>query len=366
MRAMKEQNANMAILQKRAEMAEKHSAEARVELAEMRENLADQAFVSSLPGVPLTTGDPMRAHSVDVPVYHSASDPLDGPPHVGPDADYGVFMRDAAGAKDIDLGPALDEGGTFLPVIGTADDLGGALGRGMGMGAAAGSAGGRSTIRASATFDDGASMKGDSAFVFPGQTMERAPFLAGSGQIFSGPGAERPAPSVGGGGGERAGGGVGQPTDEERGIATEVRFGDGAGPLGGADYDDGYEGSGLQTRDTDASNKIDLVYQRNAARMAALGIGGQGIDGNGAGPADPEDADQLESLLQNFLRAQRGGTPGAKIDDAAPTIEEGEFDDPNAGMHVEGAEDEDFGLGRPGTQMSMEADTRFVGSLADR
>ena len=366
MRAMKEQNANMAILQKRAEMAEKHSAEARVELAEMRENLADQAFVSSLPGVPLTTGDPMRAHSVDVPVYHSASDPLDGPPHVGPDADYGVFMRDAAGAKDIDLGPALDEGGTFLPVIGTADDLGGALGRGMGMGAAAGSAGGRSTIRASATFDDGASMKGDSAFVFPGQTMERAPFLAGSGQIFSGPGAERPAPSVGGGGGRAGGGGVGPPTDEERGIATEVRFGDGAGPLGGADYDDGYEGSGLQTRDTDASNKIDLVYQRNAARMAALGIGGQGIDGTGAGPADPEDADQLESLLQNFLRAQRGGTPGAKIDDAAPTIEEGEFDDPNAGMHVEGAEDEDFGLGRPGTQMSMEADTRFVGSLADR
>ena len=100
--------------------------------------------------------------------------------------------------------------------------------------------------------------------------------------------------------------------------------------------------------------------------MAALGIGGQGIDGTGAGPANPEDADQLESLLQNFLRAQRGGTPGAKIDDAAPTIEEGEFDDPNAGMHVEGAEDEDFGLGRPGTQMSMEADTRFVGSLADR
>ena len=32
------------------------------------------------------------------------------------------------------------------------------------------------------------------------------------------------------------------------------------------------------------------------------------------------------------------------------------------GLYVEGAEDEDFGLGRPNTQMSMQAETRFVGS----
>ena len=37
-------------------------------------------------------------------------------------------------------------------------------------------------------------------------------------------------------------------------------------------------------------------------------------------------------------------------------------DDPALGLNVEGAEDEDFGLGRPNTQMSMQAETRFVGS----
>ena len=40
----------------------------------------------------------------------------------------------------------------------------------------------------------------------------------------------------------------------------------------------------------------------------------------------------------------------------------GEHDDPSLGLNVEGAEDEDFGLGRPNTQMSMQAETRFVGS----
>ena len=46
--------------------------------------------------------------------------------------------------------------------------------------------------------DDVGSIVGDSAFIFPGQTVERAPFLKGSGaSVFSGPGAERPAPEVG-------------------------------------------------------------------------------------------------------------------------------------------------------------------------
>jgi hypothetical protein len=65
---MRAQNANMAILSKRAEMAEKHSAEARVELAEMRENLADQAFISALPPA-ASTGDALARHGVDVPYY---------------------------------------------------------------------------------------------------------------------------------------------------------------------------------------------------------------------------------------------------------------------------------------------------------
>ena len=131
-------------------------------------------------------------------------------------------------------------------------------------------------------------------------------------QIFSGPGAERPAPSVGP---SRP---ALPPTDEERGISVEDRFGDGAPPLGGAPFDDDYEASGLRTRDTDASKKLDAVYQKNAARLAALGIDPSG--GGGGGGVDPEDADQLESLLQNFLKVNRARTPAG--DDEPPTLVE--------------------------------------------
>ena len=101
---MEQQNVNMAALQKRAEAAEKHSAEARVELAEMRENLSDQVFMSQLPGGPArgenaggiartrAGENAITAHGVDVPMYVSKHDPINGAPHISSDADYGAFI----------------------------------------------------------------------------------------------------------------------------------------------------------------------------------------------------------------------------------------------------------------------------------
>ena len=110
------------------------------------------------------------------------------------------------------------------------------------------------------------------------------------------------------------------------------------------------------------SHKLDAVYQKNAARMRALGVGVEA--GNNSGNNnDSSDPDQLEGLLQNFLRANRDN--GGVVDfDAGepPSMNEGPFDDPSDGLNVQHADDDDFGLGRPNTQMSMQAETRFVGS----
>ena len=368
MAAMAQQNANMAILQKRAEMAERHSAEARVELAEMRENLADQAFISSLPPV-VSNGDPMTAHGVELPIYMSkTTDPITGPPHVAPDEDYGVFIRDAAGPhhRDDDLGPALDAGAPFVALGSSANDLAGQLGKEMGVGSpGAHNPSAKLLIRRGGmdVDDDVGSIVGDSAFIFPGQTMERAPFLKGSGQsVFSGPGAERPAPEVGPKSGARRSNDA-----RDGGVGLAERFGGPTKPLGGDAYDDGPDAAGMSTRDADASRKLDAVYRKNAARMRALGVapevapGDDAFPGDGAGSSDP---DQLEGLLRNFLAANRGESGGISAFDAGepPSVEEGEHDDPSLGLNVEGAEDEDFGLGRPNTQMSMQAETRFVGS----
>ena len=368
MAAMQQQNANMAILQKRAEMAERHSAEARVELAEMRENLADQAFVSSLPPV-VSNGDPMTAHGVELPIYMSkTTDAITGPPHVAPDEDYGVFIRDAAGPHhgDNDLGPALDAGAPFVALGSSANDLAGQLGKEMGVGApGAENPSAKLLVRRGGldVDDDLGSIVGDSAFIFPGQTMERAPFLKGSGQsVFSGPGAERPAPEVGpkipGGGGSAS---LGE-DPRDGGVGLAERFGGPEKPLGGDAYGDGPEAAGVSTRDADASRKLDAVYQKNAARMRALGVAPE--EGFGGDDAHGSDPDQLEGLLRNFLKANAGESGGVSAFDAGapPSVEAGAHDDPALGLNVEGAEDEDFGLGRPNTQMSMQAETRFVGS----
>lgn len=366
MSAMQQQNANMALLQKRAEMAERHSAEARVELAEMRENLADQAFVSSLPPV-VSNGDPMTAHGVELPIYMSkTTDAITGPPHVAPDEDYGVFIRDAAGPhhQDNDLGPALDAGAPFVALGSSANDLAGQLGKEMGVGVpGVNNPSAKLLVRRGGldVDDDVGSIVGDSAFIFPGQTVERAPFLKGSGaSVFSGPGAERPAPEVG----PRRG----SPRSEDPkdgGVGLAERFGGPEKPLGGDAYDDGPEAAGMSTRDADASRKLDAVYQKNAARMRALGVAPETApnDADARIPTN-SDPDQLEDLLRNFLKANRGESGGVSAFDAGepPSVERGEFDDPALGLNVEGAEDEDFGLGRPNTQMSMQAETRFVGS----
>jgi len=369
MSAMQQQNANMAILQKRAEMAERHSAEARVELAEMRENLADQAFVSSLPPV-VSNGDPMTAHGVDLPIYMSkTTDAITGPPHVAPDEDYGVFIRDAAGPhhRDNDLGPALDAGAPFVALGSSANDLAGQLGKEMGVGVPGANDGNPSAkllVRRGGldVDDDVGSIVGDSAFIFPGQTVERAPFLKGSGaSVFSGPGAERPAPEVGPRRGEDSGRFRGE-DPKDGGVGLAERFGGPERPLGGDAYVDGPEAAGMSTRDADVSRKLDAVYEKNAARMRALGVAPEKAPtSTSMSHADP---DQLEGLLRNFLKANQGESGGVSAFDAGepPSVERGEFDHPALGLNVEGAEDEDFGLGRPNTQMSMQAETRFVGS----
>ena len=145
----------------------------------------------------------MTAHGVELPIYMSkTTDAITGPPHVAPDEDYGVFIRDAAGPhhQDNDLGPALDAGAPFVALGSSANDLAGQLGKEMGVGVPGANNGNPSAkllVRRGGldVDDDVGSIVGDSAFIFPGQTVERAPFLKGSGaSVFSGPGAERPAP----------------------------------------------------------------------------------------------------------------------------------------------------------------------------
>ena len=96
--------------------------------------------------------------------------------------------------------------------------------------------------------------------------------------------------------------------------------------------------------------------------MRALGVAPE--EGFGGDDAHGSDPDQLEGLLRNFLKANAGESGGVSAFDAGapPSVEAGAHDDPALGLNVEGAEDEDFGLGRPNTQMSMQAETRFVGS----
>ena len=362
---MQQQNANMALLQKRAEMAERHSAEARVELAEMRENLADQAFVSSLPPV-VSNGDPMTAHGVELPIYMSkTTDAITGPPHVAPDEDYGVFIRDAAGPhhQDNDLGPALDAGAPFVALGSSANDLAGQLGKEMGVGVpGVNNPSAKLLVRRGGldVDDDVGSIVGDSAFIFPGQTVERAPFLKGSGAAsFPGRRGAGAAPEVG----PRA-----RLASERtpRTAASASRSGSGAGKAARRRRVRRRAGS---RRDVDPRRRCVAqarrVYQKNAARMRALGVAPETApnDADARIPTN-SDPDQLEDLLRNFLKANRGESGGVSAFDAGepPSVERGEFDDPALGLNVEGAEDEDFGLGRPNTQMSMQAETRFVGS----
>ena len=79
------------------------------------------------------------------------------------------------------------------------------------------------------------------------------------------------------------------------------------------------------------------------------------------------DPDQLEDLLRNFLKENPSREPGSVAvstfdADQPPIRGAAAVRFTPLGLNVEGAEDEDFGLGRPNTQMSMQAETRFVGS----
>jgi hypothetical protein len=68
-------------------------------------------------------------------------------------------------------------------------------------------------------------------------------------------------------------------------------------------------------------------------------------------------------MLQKFLKANRGGTPSGH--DHPPLLEDGEFDGPGFGderlrMIQHPDDDEEDVFARPDTQVSMEADTRFI------
>ena len=306
MAANQPRNADVTIPQKRAETAERRFANARVEPAEPRETPAD-------------------------------------------------------------LGPALDAGAPFAALGSSANDLAGQLAKATGVGAPGAEKPSveRLVQRDGPDVDDDVgSIVGDSVFIFPGQTAERASFPRGSGRsVFSGPGAERPAPEMG----PRRGNPRGE-DPRDGGIGVAERSGGPERPLGGDACDDGPEVAGVSIRDADASRELDAAYRKNAARARALGVapeatadearGAEG--GNASWGSDP---DQLEDLLRNFLLANQGESGGASAFDAGdPSVETGAFDDPALGLNVEGAEDEDFGLGRPNTQMRMQTETRFVGS----
>ena len=411
---MEAQNVNMAMLQRRAESAEKHSAEARVELAEMRENLSDQVFMSQLPGGPqygegiARTGageNAILAHGVDVPSYVSKHDPINGVPHISSDADYGAFIRDAVGDGGGDMGPQLDgpgDGNSGFVAVGG----GGALGYMGELGIA------ESSMRQS--IDDNQSIAGDSSFIFPGQTMERAPWLDGA--AGEGPGAaargKAPVNAVGGAGKPPIAPAPGaRPAfitdDGDEGLFGLDRVDSKPYHSGGDAFDDDDDlvraGVGTEADDapafpamrkegffgedgeevsaetlamhgtvTNASKMLDAVYKKNEARMRALGLaedgagfndqGPGGLDGL-RGPRNPDDVGELDGMLQKFLKANRGGTPSGH--DHPPLLEDGEFDGPGFGderlrMIQHPDDDEEDVFARPDTQVSMEADTRFI------
>ena len=124
---------------------------------------------------------------------------------------------------------------------------------------------------------------------------------------------------------------------------------------------------------TNASKALDAVYKKNEARMRALGLaedgagfndqGPGGLDGGMRGPRNPNDVRELDGMLRRFLDANRGGTPTGL--DHPPLLEEDEFDGPAGGderlrMIQHPDDDEEDVFNRPDTQVSMEADTRFI------
>ena len=69
----------------------------------------------------------------------------------------------------------------------------------------------------------------------------------------------------------------------------------------------------MSTRDADVSRKLDAVYEKNAARMRALGVAPETAPETSTN-ADP---DQLEGLLRNFLKANQGESGGVSTFAAA-------------------------------------------------
>ena len=125
---------------------------------------------------------------------------------------------------------------------------------------------------------------------------------------------------------------------------------------------------------TNASKALDAVYKKNEARMRALGLAEDGAGFNDQGPGGldpvrgpraPNDVRELDGMLQRFLKANRGGTPTGL--DHPPLLEEDEFDGPGGygdderlRMIQHPDDDEEDVFNRPDTQVSMEADTRFI------
>jgi hypothetical protein len=125
---------------------------------------------------------------------------------------------------------------------------------------------------------------------------------------------------------------------------------------------------------TNASKALDAVYKKNEARLRALGLAEDGAGFNDQGPGGldpvrgpraPNDVRELDGMLQRFLKANRGGTPTGL--DHPPLLEEDEFDGPGGygdderlRMIQHPDDDEEDVFNRPDTQVSMEADTRFI------
>ena len=325
MRAMKEQNANMAILQKRAEMAEKQATS--VELAEMRENLADQVFASSIPGAPV----PVIGAHVDVPFFHSSADPLNGPPTPAPTKITAPSCADAQPPKEMDLGPALDGADQFIPVHGSGNDLAGQLGRAMGWGPGVGAA---PAAAASERRRDSARMTTSA----PSRATRRSSTRGrrSSARRFSNP-ARRFSQARGRSVPRR-------PWDRRgprflrrtrSGVYPSRSTGDGAPAAGGAPFGDDYEASGLRTRDTDAEETRRGVSEERGEAGGARDRSERRWRGRRGGSRGYGSAESL-----HFLQGEPSEDAGG--DDEPPTLVEGEFDHPAAGMNVEGAEDEDF------------------------
>ena len=320
----------------------------------------------------------------------------------------GAFIRDAVGDGGGDMGPQLDgpgDGNSGFVAVGG----GGALGYMGELGIA------ETSMRRS--MDDAAeSIAGDSSFIFPGQTMERAPWLDGA--AGEGPGAaargKAPVNAVGGAGGPpiaprpgarpafidddgdegllgkgnpsrpyHSGGDAFDDDDDDdlvrAGVGTEADDAP-AFPAMRKEGFFGEDGEEISAEDlamhgttTNASKALDAVYKKNEARMRALGLaedgagfndqGPGGLDGGMRGPRNPNDVRELDGMLRRFLKANRGGTPTGL--DHPPLLEEDEFDGPGGGderlrMIQHPDDDEEDVFNRPDTQVSMEADTRFI------